>query len=115
MSKTTPDDLRNTVGTQVNRSTAENLDAGMNIGKPVSASDGDNDVLVYTLSGDITIDGDPVAATTLFSLVASSGQLKTKAKLNFEGVEGTVNPDEQRVRRDGDGDGPVRRCHSSSL
>ena len=72
-------------GIQVNRSTVENSGAGVNIGKPVSASDGDNDTLVYTLSGNVNIDGDLVAATTLFGIVASSGQLKAKAKLDFEG------------------------------
>ena len=74
-------------GTQVNREVGENLDAGMNIGKPVSASDGDNDTLVYTLSGTVPINNVDTAATSLFGIVASSGQLKTKAKLNFEGVQ----------------------------
>ena len=37
--------------TQVNRSTAENSASGTNIGKPVSATDADGDILVYSLSG----------------------------------------------------------------
>ena len=69
----------------VTREVAENTAASMNIGKPVSASDGDNDVLVYTLSGTVSINNVDTAATSLFSIVPTSGQLKTKAKLNFEG------------------------------
>ena len=44
--------LLNTQEIQVNRSTAENSASGTNIGKPVSATDGDGDILVYSLSGD---------------------------------------------------------------
>ena len=88
----------------MNRSTVENSDAGTNIGKPVSATDADGDILVYSLSGTVTIGGTSPNATDLFSIVAASGQLKAKAKLNFEGVEGTDNPHGQRVQRDGYGD-----------
>ena len=76
-------------GTQVNRSVAENTDSGVNIGKPVSASDADNDVLIYTLGGTVVIDSLDTLATTLFSISSSTGQLKAKASLDFEG--GTDN------------------------
>ena len=74
----------------MNRSTAENSDSGTNIGKPVSATDGDGDILVYSLSGEVDHRRhDQEDATDLFSIVPASGQLKAKAKLNFEGT----NPD----------------------
>ena len=76
--------------TQVNRSTAENSASGTNIGKPVSATDGDGDILVYSLSGEVEIGGTGTDAIDLFSIVPASGQLKAKAKLNFEG--GAANP-----------------------
>ena len=75
-------------GIQINREVDENTPANTNIGKPVSASDGDNDVLVYTLGGEVTIGGDQVDATTLFSVSSSTGQLKTKAALDFENTAG---------------------------
>ena len=59
----------------VTREVDENTPASTNIGKPVSASDGDNDVLVYTL--------DDVGAAS-FGISSSTGQLKTKAALDFE-------------------------------
>ena len=62
-------------GIQVNRSVGENTAAATNIGKPVSASDGDNDVLVYTLGGD---------DAASFSISSSTGQIRTKAALDFE-------------------------------
>ena len=74
----------------VTRKVAENTVAGTNIGKPVSASDTDNDVLVYSLGGEVTIGSDQVDATDLFNISSSSGQLKAKAKLNFEGL--TASP-----------------------
>ena len=57
------------------RSIAENTPAGVNIGSPVSATDTDGDTLTYSLGG--------VNASS-FSIVRSSGQLKTKAPLDFE-------------------------------
>ena len=75
-----------TQGVQADRAVDENTESGTNIGKPVSASDADSDVLVYTLSGNVTIDGDPVKATTLFGISPSTGQLTAKAALNFEGA-----------------------------
>ena len=57
------------------RSVAENTAAGENIGGPVAATDAENDALTYTLGGS---DGGS------FDIEESSGQLKTKAALDFE-------------------------------
>ena len=57
------------------RSVTENTPAGVNIGSPVAATDAENDTLTYTLGG-------PDAGS--FDIEASSGQLKTKAALDFE-------------------------------
>ncbi len=58
------------------RSVAENTSAAMDIGLPVSAMDADNDSLTYTL--------DASEDAAAFSIVASSGQLRTKAPLDHE-------------------------------
>ena len=58
-----------------NRSIAENSPAGVNIGAPISATDGEGDVLTYTLGGD---DADS------FDIDPSTGQLITKADLDTE-------------------------------
>ena len=65
-----------TDGENTTRSVAENTEAGENIGTPVSATDTENDTLTYTLSGD------PDAAS--FDIVSTTGQLQTKATLDFE-------------------------------
>ena len=65
-----------TDGEDTTRSVAENTEAGENIGTPVSATDTENDTLTYTLSGD------PDAAS--FDIVSTTGQLQTKAALDFE-------------------------------
>ena len=57
------------------RSIAENTPAGVNIGSPVTATDADGDTLTYSLEG-------TDAAT--FSIVSSTGQLKTLEVLDFE-------------------------------
>ena len=57
------------------RSVAENTTAGIDIGAAVSATDADNDTLTYTLGG---TDADS------FSIVKTSGQLQTKAALDYE-------------------------------
>ncbi len=57
-------------------SIAENSDAGMSIGDPVTATDEDaGDTLTYSLGG---------TDAASFSIVASSGQLQTKAALDHE-------------------------------
>ena len=58
------------------RSVAENTAAGMNIGDAVTATDEDtDDTLTYTLGG---------TDAASFGIVATSGQLQTKADLDYE-------------------------------
>ena len=57
------------------RSVDENTAAEMDIGMPVAAADPENHPLTYALGG---TDADS------FDIVASSGQLRTKASLNYE-------------------------------
>ena len=64
-----------TEGTSASRSVAENTAAGVNIGTPVTATDGDKDTLTYTVGGD---DG------SAFAVNSTTGQLKTKSALDFE-------------------------------
>ena len=54
----------------------ENTPADRNIGAPVAATDPNNDTLTYSL--DSSTDADS------FSIDAASGQLQTKAPLDFE-------------------------------
>ena len=58
------------------RNVPENTVAGRDIGAPVAASDDDNDPLTYSL--DLT-------SRATFDIVATTGQLRTRAALNFEG------------------------------
>ncbi len=62
------------------RNVDENTPAGMDIGEPVEATDADNDTLTYTL--DPGEDG-----AEIFDIVATTGQLRTKAALDFETAE----------------------------
>ena len=62
-------------GSHTTRTVAENTAKGINIGKPVAATDADNDYLTYTLSG-------PDAA--FFEINNTTGQLKTDADLDYE-------------------------------
>ena len=57
------------------RSIAENTPSGVNIGSPVSATDADDDTLTYSLSG---------TDASSFSIVRGSGQLQTRAPLDYE-------------------------------
>ena len=57
------------------RSVDENTVAGVNLGAPFTATDGDNDTLTYSLDA---------AGAASFDIGASSGQLQTKAALDFE-------------------------------
>ena len=63
-------------GATTTRSIAENTLANQNVGKPVSATDAEDTTLIYALSGD------PDAAA--FDIDSTSGQLKTKAALDYE-------------------------------
>ena len=60
---------------QTERSVPENPAEGENIGRPVVAEDAEDDTLTYALGG---------ADAGSFDIVASSGQLQTKAALDFE-------------------------------
>ena len=57
------------------RSVDENAPAGRIIGTPIAATDADNDRRTYSISG---------TDAAFFDVVASSGQLRTKAALNHE-------------------------------
>ena len=58
------------------RSVAENTTAGRPIGAPVAAVDPDGDRITYTLGG---------TDAASFDIVETSGQLRTKTALNYEG------------------------------
>ena len=62
-------------GNRTTRFVKENTPPGQNIGSPVSATDKDDDTLTYTLGG---------LNAVSFSIVSTTGQLKTKAPLDFE-------------------------------
>ncbi len=64
-----------TDGTSTTRSVAENTAASVNIGSAVSATDDDEDTLSYSLSG---------TDAASFDIVSTSGQLQTKAALDYE-------------------------------
>ena len=62
-------------GASTTRSIAENTGAGQNIGNPVSATDGDNDRLTYSLEG---------RDASAFTIVSSSGQLSTQSSVTYD-------------------------------
>ena len=64
-----------TNGTNTTRSVAENTAANTNIGNAIAATDPDNDTLTYSLGG---------TNAAAFSIDTGSGQLKTKAALDYE-------------------------------
>ena len=64
-----------TEGTNATRTIAENTAVGVNIGTPVAATDADDDALTCTLSG---------ADVAAFSIDPTTGQLKTRATLDYE-------------------------------
>ena len=64
-----------TDGISTTRAIAENIAAGINIGTAITATDADNDTLTYTLGG---------TDAASFSIVTSSGQLRTQSALDYE-------------------------------
>lgn len=64
-----------TDGNSPTRTIAENTASGVNIGNPISATDADGDTLRYTLGG---------TDASSFSIVSTTGQLRTNAALNHE-------------------------------
>ena len=91
------DEDKDDVVIQVSRKVGENSASGSSIGKPVSASDANNDVLVYTLGGD---------DAARFDITNSTGQLKVKQALNFEGSAGAESTDNCA----GDVDNNINTC-----
>ena len=71
-----------TDGTSTTRSIAENTAAGVNIGTAVAATDDDGDTLTYTLSG---------TDASSFSIVGTTGQLQTSAKLDYEATKNSYS------------------------
>ena len=67
-----------TEGTSASRSVAENTAANTDIGKPIAATDPDEDTLEYFF--DFTDPNIP----NIFAIDLNTGQLKTKAALDFE-------------------------------
>ena len=61
---------------------AENTDVGAAIGDPITATDGDGDVLIYAIVEDA--DGTDTTDDEFFSIDRATGQLKVKVKTNFE-------------------------------
>ena len=73
------DENDGTDGVQVTRSVAENTAAGQSVGAPVRATDGNNDILTYTLSlPGGSFDDD------LVDINWGTGQIMTKSELNLE-------------------------------
>ena len=71
------------IGETDTRSVDENTIAGENIGAPVAADDDDNDTLTYSLD---------LSSRATFDIVATTGQLQTRAALDYEGTSSyTVN------------------------
>ncbi len=62
-------------GDSATRSVAENTPAGRNIGAPLRATDADGDTLTWSLGG---------TDAASFDIVSSSGQLRTRAALDYE-------------------------------
>ena len=68
-----------TEGARATRTVAENTAAGQDIGAPVAATDPENNALTYTLGG---------TDSASFDIVDTSGQLQTKAPLDYETKDG---------------------------
>ena len=64
-----------TDGASTTRTIAENTTAGVNIGTAIAATDADHDVLTYTLRG---------TDAAAFNIDSTTGQLRTKAALDYE-------------------------------
>ena len=73
-----------TDGTSTTRTIAENTAANTNIGTPIAATDADNDTLTYSLGQLGGVVGLSGANASAFSIVSTTGQLQTKAALDYE-------------------------------
>ena len=87
-------------GARASRTVAENTGAGVDIGEPVTATDPDEDPLTYTLIG-----SDRVA----FDVDASSGQLRTRAPLDYETKDSYALSVSVRDSKDPEGEPDKRR------
>ena len=76
------------------RGVDENTTAGEDIGDPLEATDADNDTLIYSLDA---------AGAASFDIDGSSGQLQTKAALDFEDKSSYTVTVSVRDSRDADG------------
>ena len=90
----------------VQRTVPENTRAGVNIGAPVAAIDPERDRLVYTLTG---------ADADAFTIVASTGQLRTKDALDFETKPSYTFTVEVHDGRDGSGSTSTTTDDSQSV
>ena len=70
------------------RKVAENTAAGEAIGDPVVATDGDDDILTYTL---VAAPDDNAEDVSKFAIDRATGQLMTKGKLDFEDMDNSDN------------------------
>ena len=78
-----------TDGTETTRSVAENTPSDTAFGAPVAATDDDpTDTLTYTLGG---------TDAASFAIVSSSGQLKTKAALDYEATKKRLFRNSERL------------------
>ena len=71
-----PSDPPSFSSTAVQLTVAEGTAAGSDVGAPVAATDSNSDTLTYKLVG---------AGGTAFDIVTATGQLQTKAELDYEG------------------------------
>ena len=100
----TDEDEGTTDTNEATREVAENTAAGEAIGDPVVATDGDDDILTYTLLDNETEDSDNNGATPAnmdgdsasFAIDWATGQLRTKGDLDFENA-GMVTIDGEEV------------------
>ena len=101
----------------VSRSVAENTAVGAPIGDPITATDGDGDVLIYELewSPDLRTGAGTAAnpsGDARFRIDKATGQLKVEKKLNFEAADGTPDKDEDSTTLTADTAGGARAATS---
>ena len=90
---------------------AENTAAGEAIGDPVVATDGDGDILTYTLVAAPLGNAEDVDS---FAIDRATGQLMTKGKLDFEDSSrgNHRRPNSKGLHRRSQGHGPGRHARS---
>ena len=91
---------------EATRKVAENTAAGEAIGDPVVATDGDDDILTYTL---VAAPSANAADVDSFAIDRATGQLMTKGKLDFED---DTNIGQRIQRGRSQGHGPGRHARS---